>query len=139
MVKLFSVLLALLVAAPAAAQTFEDYERRKKNLSALSAVFGELHHIRRQCDPRFESDTWRDGMKKLIELEQPDAKTEEAMILAFNNGYAKTQRRFPSCNRNARDFAAVRAADAQTLVGRLAEPLQATLRDNDRSTVVLRP
>ncbi|MBL4618786.1 MAG: hypothetical protein JKX88_01650, partial [Marinicaulis sp.] len=38
------------------AQNFDDYQIRKTDLVLLSAIFGELHHIRRHCNPRQEGD-----------------------------------------------------------------------------------
>lgn len=107
----------------ASAQTFDDYQQRQSDLVALSALFGELHHIRRHCDPRLEGDIWRERMKTLVELEEPQSAAREEMVAAFNKGYRGAQQRFSSCNRNARDHAAARAAQGEMIVERLTEPL----------------
>ena len=63
-------ILLVLILEPVRAQTYDDYQRRFADLLALSSVFGELHHIRRTCLPRYEADTWRERMKQLIDLEK---------------------------------------------------------------------
>jgi len=112
----------LLVAAfPAAAQ--DDYAARKSALTGLSGIFGELHHIRRMCEPREESDIWRDRMKRLIDLEQPAFDLRDEMVGAFNDGYRAAQSRFDYCDRRAEDYAAARAAAGEALVSGLSAPL----------------
>jgi len=122
------------------AQTFDDYQQRQSDLVALAAVFGELHHIRRHCDPRRESDVWRERMKQLVELEEPQAAAREEMVAAFNKGYRAAQQRFSSCSRNARDHGAARAAQGEAIVERLVDVLEqeqeATL---ERSPLLLQP
>jgi uncharacterized protein (TIGR02301 family) len=107
----------------ALAQSAEDYARRRADLVALSAIFGELHHIRRTCEPRLEGDIWRERMKKLLELEAPQADTNEAMVESFNRAYRRAQSRFSDCDRGARDFAAARAAAGEPILSRLTAPL----------------
>ncbi len=110
----------------AAAQDLQAYQQRQRDLAALSELFGELHHIRRTCEPRYEADTWRDQMKKLLELEEPQASEREAMVQRFNKGYRGAQRRFPACDRRARDYAAGRAEQGEAIVARLTESLKQT-------------
>ncbi|PQA89424.1 TIGR02301 family protein [Hyphococcus luteus] len=110
----------------AAAQDLETYQQRQKDLTALSGLFGELHHIRRTCEPRYEGDVWRERMKKLIELEEPQNSEREAMVQEFNKGYRGARRRFPSCDRRARHYAAGRAAQGDAIIARLSEALRET-------------
>lgn len=132
-VRFFIAALSFACAASAAgAQTFDDYQLRQADLAALSSVFGELHHIRRTCEPRFEADVWRERMKKLVDLEEPQPAAREQMVAAFNKGYRAAQQHFPSCTRSARDHAAARAARGDAIVARLTAPLQeATLNDEE--------
>ncbi len=111
------------------AQTLDDYQQHQSDLVALSAVFGELHHIRRQCDPRREGDIWRERMKQLVELEGPQPAAREEMVAAFNKGYRNAQQRFRTCSRNARDQAATRAALGEAIVERLVDELTAAQED----------
>lgn len=115
---------AVLLPFAAAAQTLETYQQRRQDLAELSEIFGELHHIRRTCEPRMEGDVWRDRMKKLIDLEEPQAAEREAMVQGFNDGYRGAQRRFPECDRRARDYAAGRAGEGDAIVVRLTVSLQ---------------
>jgi len=111
------------------AQNFDDYQIRKTDLVLLSAIFGELHHIRRHCDPQREGDVWRGRMKKLIELEEPQPAAQEEMIAAFNKGYRAAQDHFPSCTRRSRDHAAARAARGDAIIERLTAPLYEAQED----------
>lgn len=122
---------AAVLAGGAAAQSFEDYQRRHADLAALSAIFGELHHIRRTCEPRFEGDVWRERMKKLIDLEDPQASLREQMVANFNQGYRRAQQRFSRCDRRARDYAAARAAQGDVIVERLTAPLEEAIEDDE--------
>lgn len=109
----------------AAAQDLETYRQRQADLETLAGLFGELHHLRRTCDPRFEANTWRERMKKLIELEEPQDAEQQALVQAFNTGYRDAQRRYPRCDRRARDYAASRAAQGEPVIARLTAPLHA--------------
>lgn len=128
--KLAIVITLLAVALPAAAETYEDYQRRHADLIALSGVFGELHYIRRTCEPRYEADVWRERMKKLIDLEQPQESARDEMIAVFNAGYKRAQTNFTVCNSRARDYAAAKAAQGDEIVDRLLEPLYQTMEQD---------
>ncbi|MGE0409527.1 MAG: TIGR02301 family protein [Amphiplicatus sp.] len=119
--KSLALAITLFAAAPAAAEI--DYARRARDLAALSRLFGELHHIRRSCEPRNEADVWRERMKALIELEMPQADLRQDMVAAFNDGYRDAERRFAYCDRDARDYAATIAAEGDDIATRLVEPL----------------
>jgi uncharacterized protein (TIGR02301 family) len=121
------MLAASAVSTPASAQDLETYQQRQRDLASLAELFGELHHLRRTCDPRYEADTWRERMKKLLDLEEPQAAEREALIQQFNKGYRAAQSRHPSCDRRARDYAAARAAQGDVVVDRL----RAALHEDD--------
>ncbi len=124
-----AVLSLAAAASTAGAQDLDTYHQRQKDLTALSGLFGELHHIRRTCEPRFEGDVWRDRMKKLIELEEPQESEREAMVQEFNKGYRSASARFSGCDRRARDYAAGRAAQGDALIARLTETLHEAEED----------
>lgn len=132
--KRFLVPAALLLAAPAAAQE-GAYGARQRGLVSLAQIFGELHHIRRTCDPDREADVWRNRMKRLIDLESPSFDAREQMVGAFNDGYLSAQARFPYCNRDADDYAAARAYAGEALVSNLTAPLYAAERGADSEDV----
>lgn len=135
---LIAVLAAVIFAMPASAD-LADYQRRINDLVALSNIFGELHHIRRTCEPRLEADAWRDRMKKLIDLEEPQNDARERMVKAFNAGYASAQKRFPYCDGAARDYAATRAAEGDVIVERLTAPLYEEMRESGETPEVSTP
>ncbi|WP_425407981.1 TIGR02301 family protein [Hyphococcus sp.] len=112
------------VATPAAAQEYGAYMERQRDLTMLSALFGEMHHIRRSCEPRYEADVWRERMKQLISLEEPEEQVRTRLVSQFNEGYRRAQRSFPSCDRRARDYAAARAAQGEDVVRRLTAGLE---------------
>lgn len=124
MTRMLLLTLTALLPATVFAQSLEAYQQRQADLSALASIFGELHHIRRTCEPRHEADIWRERMKKLIELEDPPQDPRVAMSASFNRGYNSAVRRFPSCNRRARDYAAARAATGDALIKQLSQSLQ---------------
>ena len=126
----FASAASLAVPAGAAAEGYEDYRQRQEDLTALSAIFGDLHHIRRYCEPRAEADVWRERMKTVIDLEAPLPEARQAMITAFNRAYRTAQRRYPTCNRRARDYAASQALRADAIIARLTTPLYEALEEN---------
>ncbi|MDZ7628334.1 MAG: TIGR02301 family protein [Parvularculaceae bacterium] len=134
--KRILTILALVAAAPAAAQD-AGYGARQRGLVSLAQIFGELHHIRRTCDPDREADIWRNRMKRLIDLEEPSFDIREQMVGAFNEGYVSAQARFPYCDRNAEEHAAGRAYAGEALVSNLTAPLYAAERGPDAEDVVV--
>ncbi len=128
----------VLAASGAAAQTYERYQQRQDDLYALSSIFGELHHIRRTCEPRLEADIWRERMKSLVDLEEPAPDARNEMVARFNKGYRAAQQHFPSCDRRARDHAAARAALGGEIVARLTAPLEEALEDDQDAPFIWR-
>ncbi|MEL6360757.1 MAG: TIGR02301 family protein [Pseudomonadota bacterium] len=125
-VAVFSLALsAALIFAPAHAQEL-DYKQRTADMTALSGIFGELHHLRRMCEPRRESDVWRERMKGIITHEKPTKRLQEQLVNAFNKGYRSAQGRYDECSRRAEDYAAARAAEGSEIVERLVAPFYET-------------
>lgn len=125
-----AALLLTLATASAGAQDLETYQQRQRDLVSLAELFGELHHLRRTCEPRMEADVWRDRMKQLMTLEEPQDAEREQMVGKFNAGYQGAQSRYPVCDRRARDYAAGRASQGDVIVRRLSDALLAGA-DND--------
>lgn len=127
----FLLLAALLGAAiqPAAAQSGQ----RGADLRTLSRIFGELHHIRRICEPEREGDAWRNRMRRLVELEEPASEIRAAMVEAFNAGFREMEAQFPYCDRDARDRAAEAAEQGEGVTQRLVAPLYDALSDQGAS------
>ena len=129
----------LLIAAPAFAQDpYAAYLERQKNLTRLSEIFGELHHIRRTCEPRREADVWRNRMKRLVSLEEPTAQQRNAMVEAFNKGYAAARKSYIACERNAEDRAAAAALEGEQLVAALTAPLRPAETELENGAYVTR-
>lgn len=100
-----------------------DYAKRQKELVRIAGVFGEMHHLRRLCEPRRESEIWRERMKTLVNLESPTSAVRENMVRAFNDGFEKSQNRFRTCRRETENYAAARARDGETIIIGLMAPL----------------
>ncbi len=100
-----------------------EYAKRQQDLVTLARIFGEMHHIRRSCAPRRESEVWRERMKRLVNLESPTTNIRQRMVQAFNQGFQETEARFPACRRAAEDYAAARAKDGAALTASLMAPL----------------
>ncbi len=132
---------ALILAGETSAQSqsADEYQQRQRDLIELASVFGEMHHIRRICEPRLESDIWRERMKRLVDLEQPGFEAREEMVKRFNEGYRNAGDHFRTCDRRARDHAAGRAIYARRLVGRLSAPLREAERMNDGPLILTIP
>lgn len=137
MLKRILIILTVFLSLPAAAE--DDYEARRAALTGLSRIFGELHHIRRLCEPEREGDIWRDRMKSLIDLEQPSFDLREEMVGSFNDGYTSAQSRFAYCDRDAEDYAAARALAGEAIVSMLTASIYAEERgEEDESVNVVR-
>jgi uncharacterized protein (TIGR02301 family) len=137
MLKRLVLIIALVAATPAAAQRI-DYVQRAQDLETLSEAFGVLHHVRRLCEPRRESEVWRNRMRNLVELEQPQPGLRDRMVEAFNSGFREAEQRFEYCDEDARDYAAAVAANADAVINRLMEPLYGTLAETGDLPPVVR-
>ena len=122
----------------ASAQTAADFRQRQSDLVSLASVFGTLHHVRRNCEPRMEADAWRNRMKRIVELEDPQPAAREEMVKAFNKSYRDAQRRFPGCSRAAEDYAAARADAGDEIVARLMAPLYEAMESYEAAPQVWR-
>ncbi|MGF1544205.1 MAG: TIGR02301 family protein [Parvularculaceae bacterium] len=111
---------ALVLEAANAQFTAREYAARQEDIETLARAFGEMHHIRRLCEPRRESYVWRERMKGLIRLEQPTANVRQRLIDAFNDGFRRASGAYPECSRSARDYAAARASEGEEISTRLA-------------------
>ncbi|HOP18822.1 MAG TPA: TIGR02301 family protein [Amphiplicatus sp.] len=124
--RLVIAAIALSAASPLAAQTI-DYAERARDLETLAGIFGELHHIRRMCEPRSEGEIWRERMRKLIELEDPQPALRDRMVSAFNSGFYGAEKQYPYCDRDARDHAASIATQGDAVTAKLMAPLYKSL------------
>ncbi|MFN0022349.1 MAG: TIGR02301 family protein [Parvularculaceae bacterium] len=137
MIRRLLIALFFVASAPAFAQESADYGARQRGLVSLSRIFGELHHVRRTCDPDREADIWRNRMKRLIDLEEPPFDIREQMVAGFNDGYVAAQARYPDCDRDAEDYAANRAYAGEALISNLTAPLYAAERGEDAEGVAV--
>jgi uncharacterized protein (TIGR02301 family) len=117
------------------APAFALSSARDGALISLSRIFGEMHHIRRMCEPDREADAWRNRMKRLIDLEQPSFELRESMVGAFNDGYLSAQTRHPFCDGAAEDYAAARAAAGEAIVSNLTATIYAEQRRSEEDDI----
>lgn len=127
-VLLFTALSILVMysASPAQGRQYDQYLQRQQDLVSLANIFGQLHHIRRTCNPRREANIWRERMQNLIELEEPDNDTHLNMVNAFNEGFRASRSSHPQCTRDAQDAGKDLAFKGNEIVQRLSAPLQET-------------
>ena len=104
-------LLALLLAAPAAAQDRSPAARR--TLVDLAYVLGQSHALALACDG--QTQTWRARMARLRELEAPDVAFDRQLVSGFNTGFLDVQTRYPECGPAARRAMAAVAARGRDL------------------------
>ena len=104
-------LLALLAAAPAAAQERSPAARR--TVVDLAYILGQAHGIAVVCDGG--SQAWRARMARLRAVEGADEAFDRQLVTVFNAGYLDAQGRFPACGRAARREAAAVAARGRDL------------------------
>ncbi len=119
----FLVVGVFLIVMPARAQ-YDDYLVRKQHLIDLSGIFGELHHIRRLCEPESEANVWRQRMQTLIELEAPDNATHLKMVESFNLAFRRGKDVSVSCTKQAQRRAKDLAWRGAAIVDSLTLPLE---------------
>lgn len=93
---------------------------RPDDLTTLARVFGELHHVRRMCEPQREAELWRERMKQMVRLEQPTAQLRRRLVGAFNDGFRSAESAHAQCDNDAEAFAESRAAVGAELAAKLA-------------------
>ena len=87
----------LLLSTPLHAQSLATGEGRYQNqLTRLSEILGQLHHLRGTC-ARGEQQLWRDNMMELIRLENPPSTRKNEMVAEFNASFEKARKRYPNC------------------------------------------
>ena len=116
MYTLIAALSAIAAFLPASA-----HAARADDLAALAQVFGGLHHVRRMCEPRRESELWRERMKQLVRLEQPTAQLRRRLVGSFNAGYRDAEGAFSQCDDAAEAYAERQAALGLDLSTRLSK------------------
>jgi len=90
--------LALLVAVPAAAQPADPQARQQ--LLDLAYVLGEAHALRQACKP--DDQYWRSRMRRVLEVERPDAAFAGRLADRFNTGFSVRKAQHPACTAKAR-------------------------------------
>ncbi|MEL6790897.1 MAG: TIGR02301 family protein [Pseudomonadota bacterium] len=103
---------------------YEAYVQRQQDLIALAGIFGQLHYLRRTCNPKREANIWRERMQTLIELEQPDRDTHFQMVTRFNEGFDAMGQEFPTCTREAQRRSKDLAFEGNAIVQRLTDGIQ---------------
>ncbi len=113
-------LTALLLTAPASAQSLTPMERQ---MLELAGDFGTMHHLAQICEGE-QVQVWRDYMLELIRLENPSRDQRQRMGQRFNDSYNEVAERFPNCSGTARNFAARHAQESAALADQMAASLR---------------
>ncbi len=115
--RCLTALLALLIAAPAAAQERAPAERQ--TLGELAYAIGETHALRQLCMGPTDQ-YWRDRMLRLTQVEDADPAFEAVMRERFNTGYAAGQGAAVECGPASHRAEAAAAARGQALAAKLS-------------------
>lgn len=107
-----------------ASAQYDTYLQRQQDLITLSGIFGQLHHIRRTCEPRREANIWRQRMQTMVELEEPARQTHIDMFNAFNAGFRAMEARYRECTREAQATGKDLAYSGRVLIDRLTANLE---------------
>ena len=92
-----SLLVALLVLAPAVSARAQNEVPFDNDLQRLSEILGALHYLRGICGAN-EGQKWRNEMQALIEAETPAGSARRSRLMAsFNRGYQGFQQSYRTC------------------------------------------
>jgi len=109
-------LAAALIASPAVAQDRAPVQRQQ--LLDLAYALGESHALRQACEP--DDQYWRERMRRLIEVERPDAVFAQRLADRFNTGFTVRETQFPECTPAVRAEAAAAARRGRAAAAALA-------------------
>lgn len=92
------VAVCFLVSMPhgAMAQINQDDRPYDGKLLRLSEILGAVHYLRELCGAH-EGQTWREQMRRLIELEGSTAIRRAKLVQGFNKGYRGYRRTYRTC------------------------------------------
>lgn len=95
-----AVTLAAMISVSAVAQTSPDNRPYDDKLLRLSEILGAVHYLRELCGAR-EGQTWRQQMRRIIELEGNTAIRRAKLVQGFNKGYRGYRRTYRTCTEPA--------------------------------------
>jgi len=90
-------------------------------LGDLSWVLGASHYLSTLCEGK-NSQTWRDAMVELLELENPHYRLRRSLVAEFNSGYQNQQRRFYGCDTVSKQQLQTISKQGRILSDSLADP-----------------
>ncbi len=94
----------------------------RDQLLQIAGIMGAVHYLHGQCDGK-GTQTWRDNMRRLIEIEQPAPEVRQTMIERFNAKYEAERKRFPKCNKKRAAEAARLAKEGERLTAEMVRRL----------------
>ena len=121
---LFAVFILVINANPALAQQQVQVDRPPETsaiLTDLAWILGATHYLSVLCEGR-NSQTWRDAMVELLELENPHYRLRRNLVGEFNAGYQNQQRRFYSCDTVSKQQLQTISKQGRILSASLADP-----------------
>jgi uncharacterized protein (TIGR02301 family) len=90
-------------------------------LTDLAWILGASHYLSVLCEGK-SSQTWRDAMVELLELENPHYRLRRNLVAEFNSGYQNQQRRFYSCDTVSKQQLQTISKQGRILSDSLADP-----------------
>lgn len=124
MKKLALTLFCLVGLQPSAQAQDVNQATRSRDLTELSRVIGAMHHFHMLCHPYDYPQLYRDRMKELVTLEEPQPSARTAMIEAFNGGFNTAQVTYEFCGYEAETEMRRLADEGGRLTARLAAPFR---------------
>ena len=99
-IKLLAAAAVIAVPFTAVAQVTTDDRPYDGQLLRLSEILGAVHYLRELCGAH-EGQTWRQQMRRLIELEGNTAIRRAKLVQGFNKGYRGYRRTYRTCTEPA--------------------------------------
>jgi uncharacterized protein (TIGR02301 family) len=109
--------LAAALASPALAGGRSPAEL--KEMLGLAYALGQAHALRQVCANG--DQTWRERMRRMIEVEAPSSELEAQLNDRFNAGFVEARRRFPRCGPGAARAEAEAASEGRKHAEALAQ------------------
>lgn len=97
MLRSFTLVLALSLASPVAAQPANPARAPfEVEMNQLAEILGALHFLRPLCGAN-EGGRWRAEMQQLLEAVAPAPAMREALVSSFNRGYVSYEQTYRNC------------------------------------------
>lgn len=98
-----SMVIVMLCASPAAAQSSGNGNRYETILLRLSEILGSVHFLSILCKTNEEPGIWRQQMEALLGAETAFPQRRRLMTIRFNRGYSSFNQVYRTCTPAAQE------------------------------------